>query len=237
MPADEAPRDRATPARRRGVAFAFMATLLQGCAMLGHGELQNLPDWDTHPRAPKQVVYRFDEHRYIENDPAGGFVSPCQGELYYVDKTLGIRTYFSVNTQGNPGGRFKVDSPYVVVRSDKILKISFDQGRTFAVLASVGYGGDTVVINTRVYVLNSWLWYVYDFEPLSKRVTPTPGLTYDFVQTVRNMSISPEAAKAIATAKLMEPGPGSAEFICRGDLPWRPSVKREREMQQPGGQR
>ncbi|MEF7616376.1 hypothetical protein V4F39_20845 [Aquincola sp. MAHUQ-54] len=222
--------------RCRGVAMALAAALLPGCALLGHGELQNLPDWDTFPRAPKQIVYRFDEHRYIENDPAGGFVSPCQGELYYVDEKLGIRTYFSVNTQGNPGGRFKVDSPYVVVRAEKIVKISFDQGRTFAVL-DVPYSGDLVVTGTAVF--RGWYgkWSRYEFDPHAapRIISVGPNFNYPLVSVQGSPAYSPEA-KSAAEAKLMEPGPGSTEFVCRSDLPWRPSVKREREMQQRGVQ-
>ncbi|MEF7617474.1 hypothetical protein V4F39_26430 [Aquincola sp. MAHUQ-54] len=225
--------------RRRGVALAFalIAALLQGCAMLVHGELQNLPDWDTHPRAPKQVVYRFDEHRYIENDPAGGFVSPCQGELYYVDETLGIRTYFSVNTQGNPRHRFKVDSPYVVVRSDKAVKISLDQGRTFAVL-NVPPSGDIVVVGSTLY--SGWYgdWESYEFDPSNGRreVVVLTNLRFELVDA-RASGLSAAVAKRIAEAELSKAGPGSIEFVCRDDLPWRPSVKREREMQQPGARR
>ncbi|WP_253793092.1 hypothetical protein [Ralstonia pseudosolanacearum] len=87
----------------------------RAAASVGFGDTISEKTLNNIARPPKQVVYRFDDHRYIENDPEPGFNLPCQDNLFYVDEQLGVRTQIDGNKKGNPKGLFKVvNSPYVV---------------------------------------------------------------------------------------------------------------------------
>jgi len=189
---------------------------------------------DSQPRPPRQVVYRFDDHRYIESDPTGGYVGGCQGELYYVDEKLGIRTRTGTNSQKNPRGLFHVESPYVVTRSENAVYISFDQGRTFA-FKPVNGQRDVLVVGDDIYVggggdgpwargafsLNYVHWYAANAA--ERKIEPRYHTSAE--------SDSKEDAAVLNRARAYKNkfSDDSDYFVCK-DLPWRPSVKKEREM-------
>lgn len=125
----------------------------RAAASVGFGDTISEKTLNNIARPPKQVVYRFDDHRYIENDPEPGFNLPCQDNLFYVDEQLGVRTQIDGNKKGNPKGLFKVvNSPYVVARNDLAVYVSFDQGRTFKSLRpQVSGSSDVVVVGNNIY--------------------------------------------------------------------------------------
>ena len=189
-------------------------------------------EWlDNQTRAPKQAVYRFDEHRYIENDPSGGFIDGCQGELYYVDEALGIRTRFGYNKDKNPRGLFKVVSPYVVVRDEDNTFVSFDKGRTFVMspISSTDVGVDGVNLYAgggpaggtgkvdRAFDqdVGISLGFINDKEKRIDVIYRTDG----------SLAKRVAAAPIYAAARALKP---TQFFVCK-DLPWRPSAKAERE--------
>ncbi|MCQ4680270.1 hypothetical protein [Ralstonia pseudosolanacearum] len=242
--------------RRQGVgmrsallAGAISALLsLAGCASspadraaasVGFGDTISEKTLNNIARPPKQVVYRFDDHRYIENDPGPGYNLPCQAELFYVDEALGIRTQFGGNGKRNPTGLFKVvNSPYVVARDDAAVHVSFDQGRTFKSLRpQVSGSGDVVVVGNNIYAgggsegdpigaFSKWAgarWFVID--PIKQEIT----LKY------REVSREPEgdrirklAREHVVNNKYPDP---TQYFTCREDLHWRPSINREHQLQ------
>ena len=138
-----------------GFACAATALMLNGCAgpvpffgevdVMGRGAVLTQDRVNSLGRPPKQIVYRYDDHRYIENDPSGGYIGGCQGEMYYVDEKLGIRTLFGGNSRFVPKGVFKIDekAPFVAVRDQENDYISFDQGRSFE---PFGGAADMVVV-------------------------------------------------------------------------------------------
>jgi len=83
-------------------------------------------------QTPNQVVYRFDDHRYLELEGAN-----CEGALWYVDQKMKIRT--EVVERDNPIFRisfFKYIHPsqkYISIPWDDLsgFLISKDYGRTF----------------------------------------------------------------------------------------------------------
>ncbi|MGA4081096.1 T6SS immunity protein Tli3 family protein [Ralstonia nicotianae] len=209
----------------------------RAAASVGFGDTISEKTLNNIARPPKQVVYRFDDHRYIENDPGPGYNLPCQGELFYVDEALGIRAQTSGNKHGNPEGVFKVvNSPYVVARNDMAVYVSFDQGRTFKPLRpQVSGSGDVVVLGNDIYAggggdegpngaflaQRGVRWFVVD--PVKQEIT----LKY------REESHEPEGdrIRKIARAQLTFPLSQAEYFTCRKDLPWRPSINRERQLQ------
>ncbi|MDO3576416.1 T6SS immunity protein Tli3 family protein [Ralstonia pseudosolanacearum] len=209
----------------------------QAAASVGFGDTISEKTLNNMARPPKQVVYRFDDHRYIENDPGPGYNLPCQAELFYVDEKLGIRTQFGGNSEHNPKGLFKVvNSPYVVVRSDAAVRVSFDQGRTFKSLRpQVSGSGDVVVVGNDIYAggggsdgprgafneRRGARWFAID--PVKQEIT----LRY------REEAHEPEGdrIRKVARAQLPFPLSPAEYFTCREDLHWRPSINRERQLQ------
>ncbi|MCD9230944.1 hypothetical protein LPV64_18935, partial [Ralstonia pseudosolanacearum] len=125
----------------------------RAAASVGFGDTISEKTLNNIARPPKQIVYRFDDHRYIENDPGPGYNLPCQAELFYVDEKLGIRTQFGGNGKRNPTGLFKVvNSPYVVARDDDAFYVSFDNGRTFKFIPNVPGSTDVVVVGDNIYM-------------------------------------------------------------------------------------
>lgn len=231
----------------RGVLLtAAAATLLPltGCglspadraaASVGFGDTISEKTLNNMARPPKQVVYRFDDHRYIENDPGPGYNLPCQAELFYVDERLGIRTQFGGNGKRNPTGLFKVvNSPYVIARDDDALYVSFDQGRSFEFTVIAG-STDVVVVGNDIYVggggdegpngaffaRRGIRWLVID--PVKQEIT----LKY------REETHEPEGdrIRKLAHAQFSFPVSQAEYFTCNRNLRWRPSLNRERELQ------
>jgi len=224
-------------------ALLIACTLVGGCASdapafaaagpFGGGTISQ-DVIDSQPRPPRQAVYRFDDHRYIESDPTGGYVGGCQGELYYVDEKLGIRTEFGGNKVTNASGLFHVESPYVVVRDSHALYMSFDQGRTF-VLEPVNGQRDVLVVGSDIYVggggddhrlrgafsLNYVHWYAANSA--ERKIEPRYHASAE--------SAPKEDAAVLNRARAYKNkfSDDSDYFVCK-DLPWRPSVKKEREM-------
>ena len=189
-------------------------------------------EWlDNQTRAPKQAVYRFDEHRYIENDPSGGFIDGCQGELYYVDEALGIRTRFGYNKDKNPRGLFKVVSPYVVVRDEDNTFVSFDKGRTFVMSpissTDVGVDGVNLYAGGGPAAATGHVDQAFsDTSDISKAVINEKTKTVVGVfETFGSYPKRVAAAPIYAAARALKP---TQFFVCK-DLPWRPSAKAERE--------
>ncbi len=251
----------------RGVLLtAAAATLLPltGCglspadraaASVGFGDTISEKTLNSIARPPKQVVYRFDDHRYIENDPGPGYNLPCQAELFYVDERLGIRTQFGGNGKRNPTGLFKVvNSPYVIARDDDALYVSFDQGRSFefTVIAS---SADIVVVGNNIYVGSG-----SDGSPVGaftgrsiRRLVIKPDEKKIELQYTAQEPLAPDDVERLARARFPVPAPDPryAElkkaarehvinsryqdpdqyFTCRRDLQWRPSIDRERQLQ------
>ncbi|AGH87565.1 hypothetical protein HI806_26835 (plasmid) [Ralstonia solanacearum] len=236
----------------QGVAIrgALLAVLLSltGCglssadraaASVGFGDTISEKTLNNIARPPKQVVYRFDDHRYIENDPGPGYNLPCQAELFYVDEALGIRTQFGGNGKRNPTGLFKVvNSPYVVARDDAAVHVSFDQGRTFKSLRpQVSGSGDVVVVGNNIYAgggggngprgaFSEWAgarWFVID--PIKQEIT----LKYrEETRESEGDHIRKLAREHVVNSRYQDP---DQYFTCRTDLHWRPSINRERQLQ------
>jgi len=226
-----------------GAALLIACTLVSGCASdapafaaagpFGGGTISQ-DVIDSQPRPPRQAVYRFDDHRYIESDPTGGYVGGCQGELYYVDEKLGIRTEFGGNKVKNPRGLFHVESPYVVVRDSFGLYVSFDQGGAF-VFKPIDGQDDVLVMGGDIYVggggeghrlrgaFSDNYVYWYTADPTEKTI-----------ETRHEPSAQPDrqvTARILALVRAEKPKFSNEldYFVCK-DLPWRPSVKKEREM-------
>jgi len=224
-------------------ALLIACTLVGGCASdapafaaagpFGGGTISQ-DVIDSQPRPPRQVVYRFDDHRYIESDPTGGYVGGCLGELYYVDEKLGIRTRTGTNSQKNPRGLFHVESPHVATRSENAVYISFDQGRTF-VFKPVNGQDDVLVVGGDIYVggggddhrlrgaFSDNYVYWYTADPAEKKI-----------ETRHRPSAEPDrqaTARILALVRAEKPKFSNEldYFDCKR-LPWRPSVKKEREM-------
>ncbi|MDO3620390.1 hypothetical protein Q3O98_04695 [Ralstonia pseudosolanacearum] len=231
----------------RGVLLAAALLPLTGCglspadraaASVGFGDTISEKTLNNIARPPKQVVYRFDDHRYIENDPGPGYNLPCQAELFYVDEKLGIRTQFGGNGKRNPTGLFKVvNSPYVIARDDAAVYVSFDKGRTFTSLRpQVSGGGDVVVVGNDIYAggggdegprgaFNQWggaRWFVID--PAKQEIT----LKY---REESSRESEGDRIRKLARAQLSFPVSQAEYFSCREDLHWRPSINRERQLQ------
>ncbi|WP_439889520.1 T6SS immunity protein Tli3 family protein [Ralstonia sp. 25C] len=233
------------PMRSALLTVTALLLSLAGCSLspvdpaaaaIGFGDTISDKTLNSIARPPIQVVYRFDDHRYIENNPEPGYNLPCQGELFYVDAALGIRTEVDGNKHGNPEGVFKVvNSPYVIARNDMAVYVSFDQGRTFKSLRpQVSGGSDVVVVGNDIYVggggdegpngaflpRQGALWFVID--PAKQEIT----LKY------REQSHESEGdrIRKLARAQFTFPLSQSDYFTCRRDLPRRPSINRERQL-------
>ncbi|WP_232428782.1 hypothetical protein [Burkholderia ubonensis] len=210
----------------------------RAAASVGFGDTISEKTLNNIARPPKQVVYRFDEHRYIENDPGPGYNLPCQAELFYVDEKLGIRTQFGGNGKRNPTGLFKVvNSPYVIARDDDALYVSFDQGRSFKFVV-VGGRADVVVVGNDVYAGGGGengprgafgerrfaYWFVID--PSKQEITRKyrSGNSQD----PEGDRIRKLAREHVVNSRYQDP---DQYFTCREDLHWRPSINRERQLQ------
>ncbi|WP_232427333.1 hypothetical protein [Burkholderia ubonensis] len=208
----------------------------RAAASVGFGDTISEKTLNNIARPPRQVVYRFDEHRYIENDPGPGYNLPCQAELFYVDERLGIRTQVGGNRKHNPEGVFKVvNSPYVVTRSDAAVRVSFDQGRTFKIVPDVGGSTDVVVVGDNIYLggggasgprgaFTGRFAYWYLIDPSKQEIT----LKY---QSVNSQDPEGDRIRKLARAQLSFPVSQAEYFTCREDLHWRPSINRERQLQ------
>ncbi|WP_197341456.1 hypothetical protein [Ralstonia solanacearum] len=246
----------------RGVLLtAAAATLLPltGCglspadraaASVGFGDTISEKTLNNMARLPKQVVYRFDDHRYIENDPGPGYNLPCQAELFYVDKALGIRTQVDGNKRGNPEGLFKVvNSPYVIARNDMAIYVSFDQGRTFKFIPNIPGGVDVVVVGDNIYTGSNGFT-----DGLRLRVIKPDEQKIELQYTAEKPLDDPYQIHRLKAAgwPIPKPDPRYPElrkaareyvnvrsthedstqyFVCREDLPWRPSINREHQLQ------
>lgn len=245
---------------------AAMAALLSltGCglspadraaASVGFGDTISEKTLNNMARLPQQVVYRFDDHRYIENDPRPGFNLPCQDNLFYVDEQLGVRTQIAGNKKGNPEGLLKVvNSPYVVARNDMAVYVSFDQGRTFKVIPNVAGRTDVVVVGNEIYVGGGGAdgpRGAFSSGPIELRVIKPDEQKIELQYTAQKPLDDPyqihrlEAAgwpvpkpdpryaelKKRARAQLSFPASQADYFTCDRNLRWRPSLNRERELQ------
>ncbi|WP_231686369.1 hypothetical protein, partial [Ralstonia pseudosolanacearum] len=222
----------------------------QAAASVGFGGTISEKTLNNIARPPIQVVYRFDDHRYIENDPGPGYNLPCQAELFYVDEKLGIRTQAGGNSEHNPEGLFKVvNSPYVVTRSDVSVRVSFDQGRTFKIIPNVPGSTDVVVVGDNIYMGSDG----FTSGPIELHVIKPAEQKIELQYTARK-PLSPYDMQRLAAAgfPVSKPDPRYAElkksareyvnvrsthqdstqyFTCRRDLQWRPSINRERQLQ------
>ncbi|KVA00177.1 hypothetical protein WI40_08650 [Burkholderia ubonensis] len=210
----------------------------RAAASVGFGDTISEKTLNNIARPPKQVVYRFDEHRYIENDSGPGYNLPCQAELYYVDETLGIRTQFGGNGKRNPTGLFKVvNSPYVIARDDDALYVSFDQGRSFKFVV-VGGRADVVVVGGNIYMgggsdgdpigafTENRFAYWFVIDPSKQEIT----LKYRSgnSQDPEGDRIRKLARQHVINNKYPDP---TQYFTCNRDLQWRPSINREHQLQ------
>nr|WP_232434210.1 hypothetical protein [Burkholderia ubonensis] len=225
-------------------------------ASVGFGDTISEKTLNNIARPPKQVVYRFDEHRYIENDPGPGYNLPCQAELFYVDERLGIRTQVGGNRKHNPDGVFKVvNSPYVVTRSDAAVRVSFDQGRTFKIVPDVDGSADVVVVGNNIYIggggadgprgaFTSGAIRLLVIKPDEQKIElqyrarkPLSLSPYDLKRLASGGVPVPEPDPRypelfkLARAQLSFPVSQAEYFSCREDLHWRPSINRERQLQ------
>ena len=219
-------------------------------AAIGFGDTISDKTLNSIARPPIQIVYRFDDHRYIENDPGPGYNLPCQGELFYVDERLSIRTQVGGNSKRNPEGLFKVvNSPYVVTRSDASVRVSFDQGRTFKIVPDVPGGVDVVVVGDKIYTGSNGFT-----DGLKLRVIKPDEQKIELQYTAEKPIDDPYQIHRLEAAgwPVPKPDPRYAElknaarehvnvrsthqdstqfFTCKRDLPWRPSINRERQLQ------
>jgi hypothetical protein len=114
------------------VSAAAMALSLTGCSLGGLGgpypgvpELQSTPRYDVRGRpewvppssgggtktvAPPRVLYRIDANRYFEDASETGHFCENGSPIYYVDKTLGIRTYVVKMDGASMGVNFIIDA-------------------------------------------------------------------------------------------------------------------------------
>ncbi|MCQ4677818.1 hypothetical protein [Ralstonia pseudosolanacearum] len=222
----------------------------RAAASVGFGDTISEKTLNNIARPPKQVVYRFDDHRYIENDPGPGYNLPCQAELFYVDEALGIRTEVDGNKHGNPEGLFKVvNSPYVVARNDMAVYVSFDQGRSFK-FTVIGGSTDVVVVGDNIYMGSDG----FTSGPIELHVIKPAEQKIELQYTARKPIDDPYQIHRMEAAgwPVPKPDPRYAElkksareyvnvrsthqdstqyFTCRRDLPWRPSINRERQLQ------
>ncbi|MFA8324608.1 hypothetical protein [Burkholderia ubonensis] len=226
----------------------------RAAASVGFGDTISEKTLNNIARPPKQVVYRFDEHRYIENDPGPGYNLPCQAELFYVDERLGIRTQVGGNRKHNPEGVFKVvNSPYVVTRSDAAVRVSFDQGRTFTIVPDVDGRADVVVVGNNIYMGGGgadgprgaftrgairFLVIKPDEQKIELQYRARKPLSpYDLKRLASGGGPVPEPDPRypelfkLARAQLSFPVSQAEYFSCREDLHWRPSINRERQLQ------
>lgn len=91
-------------------------------------------------KIPTQVIYRFDDHRYLE---LKGYY--CQGALWYVDNQQGIRSEIMDKFYRAFAGKFQHPSErYMAIPDWDVdgFAVSKDYGRTWkiATYASVAYG-------------------------------------------------------------------------------------------------
>ncbi|MGG1953993.1 MULTISPECIES: T6SS immunity protein Tli3 family protein [Ralstonia solanacearum species complex] len=223
----------------------------RAAASVGFGDTISEKTLNNMARLPKQVVYRFDDHRYIENDPEPGFNLPCQDNLFYVDEQLGVKTQIDGNKKGNPKGLFKVvNSPYVVARNDMAVYVSFDKGRTFKFIPDVGSGPDVVVVGDKIYMGSDG----FASGPIELHVIKPDEQKIELQYTAQKPVDDPYQIHRLEAAGWLvpKPDPRYAElkkaareyvnvrsthedstqyFTCRRDLPWRPSINRERQLQ------
>jgi hypothetical protein len=116
----------------RSVAAAVIALALGACSLGGLGgpypgvpELQSTPRYDTRGRpewvppssgggtktaAPPRVLYRIDAKRYFEDASETGHFCENGSPIYYVDKTLGIRSYVVKMDGASMGVNFIIDA-------------------------------------------------------------------------------------------------------------------------------
>ncbi|MGC5808307.1 T6SS immunity protein Tli3 family protein [Ralstonia pseudosolanacearum] len=228
----------------------------QAAASVGFGGTISEKTLNNIARPPIQVVYRFDDHRYIENDPGPGYNLPCQAELFYVDEKLGIRTQAGGNSEHNPEGLFKVvNSPYVVTRSDVSVRVSFDQGRTFKIIPNVPGSTAVVVVGDNIYMdgggargprgaFNSGPIELHVIKPDEQKIelqytAREPLSSYDMQRLAaagfpvpkpdpRYAELKKLAREHVVNNKYPDP---TQYFTCRRDLQWRPSINRERQLQ------
>ncbi|APF90027.1 hypothetical protein HI806_19170 (plasmid) [Ralstonia solanacearum] len=207
----------------------------RAAASVGFGDTISEKTLNNIARPPKQVVYRFDDHRYIENDPGPGYNLPCQAELFYVDEALGIRTQISGNKIGNPEGLFKVvNSPYVIARNEGAVYVSFDQGRSFKFTVIDGRA-DVVVVGNDIYVGGGGAdgpRGAFGERGGADRFVIDP-VKRDITLKYREESREPEGdrIRKLARAQLNFPLSQAEYFTCNRNLRWRPSINRERELQ------
>ena len=218
-------------------------------AAIGFGDTISEKTLNSIARPPVQVVYRFDDHRYIENNPGPGYNLPCQGELFYVDDALGIRTQTSGNKHGNPDGVFKVvNSPYVIARNDMAIYVSFDKGRTFKTVPDVPGGVDVVVVGDKIYMGSDR----FGNGPIDLYVIKPDAQKIELQYTAKKPIDDPYQIQRFEASgfPVPKPDPRYAElkkaarehinvrsthqdstqfFTCKRDLPWRPSINRERQ--------
>ncbi|MDO3576371.1 T6SS immunity protein Tli3 family protein [Ralstonia pseudosolanacearum] len=244
----------------RGAVMRGVLLPLTGCglspadraaASVGFGDTISEKTLNNIARPPKQVVYRFDDHRYIENDPGPGYNLPCQAELFYVDEKLGIRTQAGGNSKRNPEGLFKVvNSSYVVTRSDVSVRVSFDQGRTFKIIPDVPGSTDVVVVDDKIYMGSDG----FTSGPIELHVIKPDEQKIELQYTAQKPIDDPYQIHRMEAAgwPVPKPDPRYAElkkaareyvnvrsthqdstqyFTCRTDLHWRPSINRERQLQ------
>lgn len=84
---------------------------------------------DAQPKMPIQVIYRFDDHRYLELEG-----KDCEGALWYVDKNRNIRA--EIVERDNP--IFRISFFKYVHPSEKYIAIPWDDLSGF--LISKDYG-------------------------------------------------------------------------------------------------
>ncbi|WP_230459463.1 T6SS immunity protein Tli3 family protein [Burkholderia ubonensis] len=244
----------ATTAALVSLAGCGLSPTDRAAASVGFGDTISEKTLNNIARPPKQVVYRFDEHRYIENDPGPGYNLPCQAELFYVDERLGIRTQVGGNRKHNPEGVFKVvNSPYVVTRSDAAVRVSFDQGRTFTIVPDVDGRADVVVVDNNIYIsgggadgprgaFTSGAIRLLVIKPDEQKIelqyrARKPFSPYDLKRLASGGGPVPEPDPRypelfkLARAQLSFPVSQAEYFSCREDLHWRPSINRERQLQ------
>ncbi|KVU07057.1 hypothetical protein WK60_22775 [Burkholderia ubonensis] len=228
----------ATTAALVSLAGCGLSPTDRAAASVGFGDTISEKTLNNIARPPKQVVYRFDEHRYIENDPGPGYNLPCQAELFYVDEKLGIRTQFGGNGKRNPTGLFKVvNSPYVIARDDDGLYVSFDQGRSFKFIV-VGGRADVVVVGGNIYMgggsdgdpIGAFTedrfayWFVIDPSKQEVTLKYRSGNSED----PEGDRIRKLARQHVINNKYPDP---TQYFTCKRDLQWRSSINRERQLQ------
>ena len=227
-----------------GFACAAAALMLSGCAgsvpffgevdVMGRGAVLTQDRVDSLWREAKQIVYRYDDHRYIENDPSGGYIGGCQGEMYYVDEKLGIRTLFGGNAHFVPEGVFKItgEAPFVVARAQSGTFISFDQGREFKI---IGTGSDLAVIGEIFYLGQGGGGYtlVDNFKRSTIEKARFNEKIFKDTEQLETLEISKKWWEDKDNWGRMRAEIGEIDerylFNCVKDLPQRPPLKYERK--------